>query len=251
MSAEARAVLLQPAYVLHQRPYRNTSAILELLTRDFGRIGAVARGIRGQKSRLKGLLQPFFPLLVSWQGSGDLVTLTNAEGSGVPVTLSGRAALSGLYVNELLVRLLPRRDPIEAIFAEYIDVLPRLRDIADEQPALRCFEKALLQELGYGLVLEHEIATGEPLRDDLEYCYLPETGPARRGNGVAAGLVISGHSLLALARNELHDPQVLRDAKNLTRLILSQYLGDKPLKSRELFKALYQKANSPEIPPSD
>lgn len=230
---------LHPAFVLHHRPYRNTSSLLELFTPGHGRLGAVARGARGPKSKLKGLLQPFTPLLISWHGTGDLVNLTTVEPDGTPPLFTGRSALDGFYLNELLLRLLPRRDAAEVVFQCYRETLHLLADPDQEERALRLFEKVLLQELGYGLALETEAESGAPVRADQYYAYVPDVGPVAADQG--SGVLVRGRSLLALARDDLADAEALHDAKRLLRAALEPQLGGKPLKSRELFRALQQK----------
>jgi DNA repair protein RecO (recombination protein O) len=228
---------LQPAYLLHSRPYRDTSLLLEAWSRDAGRVGLVAKGARGVRSRLRGLLQPFVPLLLSWSGRGELATLTGAEADGPCPALVGRALLSGLYVNELLLRLVPRNDPHPRLFALYGATLPVLADPHQEERALRLLERDLLEELGYGLVLDHEADTGLPVAPQRRYRYLLERGVVAAESDEPGGIPVSGASLLALARGELRDRVGLKEAKELTRAALALYLGGRPLKSRELFAA--------------
>lgn len=245
MNAHVKA-LLEPAYVLHHRPYRDSSLILDVLTAAHGRIALVARGARRPKSRLHGVLQPFQPLLASWSLRGEMGTLTAAEardGGG----LHGRVLISGFYVNELLLRLLHRHDPHPRLFAAYEAVLRGLAGAAPEtggQAALRLFEMALLRETGYGLVLDHEAAGGAPIRADAVYYYYPERGPVREDAMAVAEdsgartrpVRLHGGSLLALARGELHETLHLHEAKRLMRVILDGRLGGRPLASRGLFR---------------
>lgn len=247
-------VMLDPGYVLHRREYRDSSLILELLTRDHGRVALVARGARRPKARLNGLLQLFTPLLISWSGRGELGTLTGAEPNG-PVTLRGRTLISGFYLNELLMKLLTRHDPHPGLFAAYETVLNELAtceatgDVDHrEQRALRLFERTLLSEIGYGLVLDHEIVTKDPISGDAEYDYLPERGPVRIGDAVpgvqeeasvsavapSLGVRLHGSSLISLARGELHDSNSLRETKRLMRVIIGICLDHRPLHSRAL-----------------
>lgn len=239
-------VTLQPAYILHHRPYRDTSALLELWTRDFGRVGVVARGARAASSQLRGILQPFRPLLVSWTGKGELKTLTGAEGSGLVPALSGRALLSGFYVNELLLRMVQRQDPHVELFDTYEAALQGLARAGQEEQSLRVFERDLLQALGYGLVLDAEAGTGRAVEPTKEYRFQLEQGlvPAD-ATGQQGGIRISGRSLLSLARGDLRDAESLGDAKRLMRAALAFYLGDRPLKSRELFAALVAQGSNP------
>ncbi len=212
-----QAAQLHPGYILHQRAYRDTSLLLEVFTREHGRFGLVARGARGPKSRIRGLLQPFQPLLLSWSGRGELGTLSGVEaavesGRGVS-RLTGAALYSGFYLNELLLRLLPRQD---------------------SHP----FEKQLLDALGYGLLLDHEADSGEPVCAEAEYVYALESGPRRCESAEARGLKLSGRSLLSLAAEDLADAQSLAESKRLLRAALELYLGGRELKTREVFAAI-------------
>lgn len=155
-------VLLQPVFILHRRPYRNTSLLLDAFSPDHGRMGLAARGAAAPRSRLKGLLQPFTPLLLSWSGAGDLATLTGAEDAGLPIALPPHRVLAGLYVNELLMRLLRRLDPQTGLFTAYRTLLTELATAPNEEPVLRRFEKQLLDELGYGLNLIAKRSAASP-----------------------------------------------------------------------------------------
>jgi len=265
-------VSLQPAFVLHHRPYRDTSALLEIFTPEFGRVGLVARGLRSAKSRLQGVVQPFCPLLVSWSGRGELATLTGCEAGGGMIRLDGARVLSGFYLNELLLRLLHRHDPHPALFECYAQTLHLLQqpDIdaqgraiakgsasvaggrmpgATEQRALRIFEKHLLREIGYALVLEHEAESGAAIELGEAYNYHLERGPLKCHVGEYAGVRMQGSSLLALLNETLHDETSLREAKQLMRAALGLYLGNKPLQSRELYID-FHKSRAPSPSPS-
>ncbi|MEJ2685819.1 MAG: DNA repair protein RecO [Gammaproteobacteria bacterium] len=236
-------ITLQPAFILHQRPFRDSSTLLEVFSRDFGRIGLVARGARGGKSRLRGTLQPFRPLLVSWLARGELGTLSGAEADGPSLSLSGTAVFSGFYVNELLLRLLPRQDPHPELFGPYAEAIRALGAQAGERP-LRVFEKRLLDALGYGLLLDCDARTGASLDPQLAYEYQLEIGPIPVEDDRAAGLRMVGSSLLSLYREELADAQSMSDAKRLLRAALALYLGDRPLKTREVLKRMLDKPAS-------
>ncbi|HHJ14968.1 MAG TPA: DNA repair protein RecO [Gammaproteobacteria bacterium] len=227
---------LVPGFVLHRRPYRETSALLEVFTASQGRVGLVARGVQGGRPRRRAELQAFRPLRLSWQARGELGTLSGVEAGGAALTLTGAALYSGFYLNELLLRLLQRNDPQPVLFARYHDTLNRLCAPAPElERALRLFEKTLLQEAGYGLPLEADALSGDPVDPQGLYEYRLEQGPVRVDAGRREGLLISGASLLALHRGELVG-EALRDARRLMRAALDLYLGGKPLKSRELFR---------------
>jgi DNA repair protein RecO (recombination protein O) len=228
---------MQPAWVLHHRPYRETSSLLELLTEAHGRIGAVAKGARRPASRWRGLLQPFSPLLLSWTGGGELVTVTAVEAAGAPPAIPASRLMSAYYANELLLRLIGRHDPQRAAFIAYAAALAELAGEGAEAHALRVFEKRLLDALGYGLALTHDAISGEPVDPDGYYAYRLERGP--QAVGVAEGeLVFAGSSLLALARERLDDAVALTDSRRLLRAALDLYLGERPLRTREVGRAV-------------
>ncbi len=231
-------IQLAPAFLLHQRPYRESSALLEVFTEHHGRIGLIARGVRSARSKQRGDLQPFRPLRLSWQGRGELGTLTSVEADGALNRLQGKALYSAFYLNELLMRLLTRHDPHAALFGYYRDALHRLAGSAQLEAILRVFEMRLLQEAGYALQLDCEAHSGEALRANARYDYHLESGPQALSGDSPGGFVFSGASLMAMAREDLAEAAVLADAKRLLRAALKLYLGDKPLKSRELFKSL-------------
>lgn len=226
---------LVQAYVLHGRAYRETSMLLEVFSREHGRVGLVARGARAGRSRLRGVLRPFLPLLVSWSQRGELGTLTGAEPDG-PVRLAGGAMLAGgFYVNELLMRLLARNDPHPELYRVYDRVLADLTRPGAAEPGLRVFEKRLLAELGYALVLERE-ADGSPVRSGQLYHYHLEEGPVAVPRIHGDMLGIHGESLLGLAREELDGRRALSETKRLNRAALGRYLGGRPLRSRDLWR---------------
>jgi DNA repair protein RecO (recombination protein O) len=229
-------VELQPSFVLHQRPYRETSLIVEAFGRDTGRVGILAKGARRPKSAERGMLQPFRPLLLTWSGRGELGLLMGAEPDGYASTLGGASLFSALYMNELLMRLMHRHDPHPELFESYGLALAALADGQTIEAVLRIFEKRLLEAVGYGLILDREIDTGEPVDGDGDYTYQADRGPVRGGSRHAAGVRVSGTTLLCLEREHLDDRKALDEAKRLMRTVLGQYLGDKPLASRSLFR---------------
>jgi DNA repair protein RecO (recombination protein O) len=231
----------QPGFVLHARDYSETSLILEVFTVRHGRAGLLAKGARRPSSRVRGLLKPFQPLRLSWTGRGELPVLTGAEPDGEAPALAGQSLYCGFYLNELLVRLLHRHDPHEALYGAYRDALGALTDIAHAEVALRLFEKRLLGEMGYGLVLDREVATNAPIDAEAWYDYVPERGPVRLPHpelGRAQGIVVRGATLAALAREALTEHETLRETKRLMRALLARHLGDKPLHSRKLFHGI-------------
>ena len=223
---------LQPAFVLHRRPFRNTSLLLEAFTREHGRIGLVARGASRPKARLRALLQPFTPVLLAWLEGAELATRSAAEERGLPYAMPSARLLSGFYLNELLLRLLTRHDPYPRLFDAYQDALLGLMQADTEEPLLRQFEKTLLDELGYGLQLGVDSVSGKPVQPDQRYHYNPQQGPWL-AQGISHDWTISGRALLALQNDQLSEPQDLHEVKRLMRAAIGTHL-DKPLRSREI-----------------
>lgn len=220
----------QPAYVLHARPYRETSLLLECLTREQGRLGVVARGVRGERARLRrAQLEPFQPLLMDMLLRGELATLTGVEPVGTPTRLPGNAGLAGLYLNELVVRLSERQDPSASLFDAYALALQRLATAEPLAWSLRRFERDLLQAIGYGLQLQHDSATGEPLVADAHYRYLVEQGAVRCAAGSARAL--RGRDLLALAQDRMPDREGLKALRGLMREVIRFHLGGGELRA--------------------
>ena len=228
-------ISLEPAYVLHSRPYRESSVLIDVLSRNHGRAGLVARGARGARSRWKNMLQPFRPLLLSWNQRSDLGTLTGADQVASPPVLAGTALFCGMYANELLVRFLQRSDPHAGLFDHYSRLLTGLSAGKSLQPLLRSFEYELLAAVGFGLQLEHESGSDREIRKDAWYRYEPETGPVRRepGEGHAQELV-SGAALLALKSGHIDDEH-LNELRSLMRRLIRFYLGDREIRSQRLF----------------
>lgn len=233
----------QAAFILHHRPFRDTSQILDILSREHGKLSLVARGSRGPKSRLRGVLRPFMPLAMSWVQRSDLGTLTGAELHGAPLRLVGDALLSGYYVNELLLHFLHRHDPQPEIFDIYVRAIEALGAADDIAPCLRQFEIELLGALGYALNLDHEADSLEPLQADHSYEYRFERGavPVARSEGQ---LIFSGAVLTAIAEQRFAEADVLRAANRLLREVIAFHLGGKELKSRKVLVDLHRQRNS-------
>jgi DNA repair protein RecO (recombination protein O) len=220
----------QPAYVLHARPYRETSLLLECLTREHGRLGVVARGVRGERARLRrAQLEPFQPLLMDLLLRGELATLTAIEPVGTPCRLEGDTGLAGLYLNELVVRLTGRQDPMHGLFDAYGQTLLRLAVGESAAWTLRRFERDLLQALGYALQLERDAETGEQLLPDTPYRYHVEQGAVRCAAGSAHGL--RGDDLLALQQDRMPDPRGLKALRDMIREVIRFHLGGGELRA--------------------
>jgi DNA repair protein RecO (recombination protein O) len=230
-----RRVWLAPAYVLHQYAYRDTSRIVEVFTDEHGRLTLFARGANSAKSSLKGVLRPFQRLLVSWSGKSEACQLVGAEIDGQVTSLAPARLMSGFYLNELLLKLTERWDPHPEIFASYAACVLALCSGDIEEPALRLFEKQLLEALGYGLELAQTVQ-GLPGQADLYYRFGLESGP--EACVAEAPGAIYGQSLADLRRESFVDARSLRDAKRLLRAAIDACLDGRALKSREVMRAL-------------
>ena len=253
-------VLLQPAWVIHRRPFRNTSLLVDLFCRDHGRVAAVARGARRGKSRWQGLLQPFQPLRVSFSGRGAVKTLTAAESADAPITMAGERLFSGFYINELLSHLLHDHVEHPRLHQVYEETLAALasRD-SPLEATLRRFELELLAELGYALNLRTD-CRHQAIEANKQYRYLPDAGfeeaehdpdgypepelPPDDQSAPQAEIaasenqrIFAGTHLLAIARLDFGHPQTAPAAKRLLRQALAPHLAGKPLNSRALFAA--------------
>ena len=229
----------QPAYILHRRPFRDSSQILDILTREHGKVAVVARGSRGSKSRLAGVLRPFLPLRVSWVAKSDLGTLTGAEAAGAPSGLRGDALLSAYYVNELMLHFLHRHDPQPEIYELYAQAIQALCGANNVAACLRHFELEFLSLLGYAVNLDREAGTETDVDPDRNYDYRVEEGPVpvERSEGT---LVFSGATLLAIAAGQFDDAEVLRAANRLLRDVVSHHLGGKELQSRKVLLEVHR-----------
>ncbi len=258
----------QESYILHHRPFQETSLILDVFSKDHGRFSTVAKGARRPKAKSRGLLQPFVPLLVSCVGRGELLTLKDFDLGGPIHFLQGRSLISALYMNELLVRLMHRFDPHPELFQIYREALQGLEHCKAEpleyktekseiyvisekfekaentdQITLRLFEKSLLKAIGYELQLTVEVESHDPVQPEETYLFDPERGPhlsksrsihAYNNNSKSLNLILKGKSLLALAAGVFPDKTSLLDAKRLMRRALECHFGNRPLESRRL-----------------
>lgn len=262
----------QPAYLLRARPFAESSLVVDLFTREHGRLSVIAKGARRPKSRVRGVLLPFLPLLASWSGKGQLPTLTSVEsridaGRAVNGALRGETLASGFYLNELLLLLLHRHDAHEALFEKYHDAVLRLASAPSPRHvlhALRVFEKHFLRHIGFGVALDRDADTGQVIDAELQYHYIPERGPVRADAPAASmvaddaadamladatmaaavatadALPVSGRTLRAL-RDETFPSEVeLREAQRLTRALIDRQLGGRPLRSRRVLREMSQ-----------
>ena len=233
-----RRILQDPGYVLHSYAYKESSLIVEMFTRHSGRVGLLARGARRARSPLRGTLLAFHPLRVSWSGSGELGTLTAAEWIGGQPSLAGIGVMCGFYLNELLLRLLPREDPHEALFAAYASALAQLAAGEDHSAALRSFERRLLIELGYAPPLERDVASGAPVDPERRYEYDPDRGPVATNGGAADAWTVLGQTLLDMARDDYTRDATRDEARQLLRSLIARRLGGQALHTRAVLAEL-------------
>jgi len=230
----------QPAFVLHTRPYRETSMLVDAYTREHGKLALIARGARRPKSALRGMLLPFQPLLLSWSGRHELRTLIRSEWRGPYSPLKGPALICGFYLNELLLKLLQRDDPHEQLFADYEDALAALAREDDYAPVLRRFEMCLLRELGYAVILDREVEHGEPVARERRYVYVVERGPVAAAGARANGVELSGQTLLDMQSGNFGSAATQQQSKLLMRTLINHCLGDQVLHTRQLLRDLQE-----------
>jgi DNA repair protein RecO (recombination protein O) len=230
----------QSGFVLHTYPYKETSLVIEVFAREAGRVGLVARGARRPKSALRGLLMPFQPLLFSWFGKTELGTLRGAEWQGGIRQLEGLGLMCGFYLNELLLKFLAREDPHETLFDGYRQAVAELAAQTEPSATLRKFEKRLLEELGYALTLDHDVASGRPIEPGLRYTYLVDKGPVASNESIPGGISISGKALHDLAREHYDEPETQAQIKLLMRHLVNHHLGHQELYTRQFLRELQQ-----------
>jgi DNA repair protein RecO (recombination protein O) len=238
-----RRILLAPAYILHHQPYRDTSRILEVHTRDFGRLTVFARGVRGPKAKLASVLQPFQLVLLSWTGRGEAPQLTGAESTPDPTPLPPANLMSGFYLNELLLKLTTRHDPHPTLFDAYHDALEGLKHGEPVLRVLRIFEKRLLEEVGYGLDLAAEAQGGRGIDADSFYLFRPQQGLIPADPDAPGAL--AGSSLVSLAREDLGGPHELEDSRRLLQAAIAHCLEGRELATRAVARAIVRREPRP------
>jgi DNA repair protein RecO (recombination protein O) len=242
MSVSPRRIELTFGYLLHHRPWRDTSRILEVLTREHGRLTLFARGVRGPTAKLASVLQPFQPLLFSWAGRGEAPALTGAERADpAAAALPASCLLPGFYLNELLLKLTTRHDPQPQLFDFYHAAIAGLRS-GTLEPSLRLFEKRLLETLGYGVDLRTEANSGEPVEPHGFYVFRSSQGLVAAEASDAGAL--AGSSLMDLAAEDLSSPRTLADAHHLLKAALAACLEGRPLATRAVARSMVRRAAS-------
>ncbi|MGH1485883.1 MAG: DNA repair protein RecO [Cellvibrionaceae bacterium] len=230
-------VELEPIFVLHTRPYRDTSLLVDIFSQNYGCLTLVAKGARKPKQNQRHLLQPFIPLLASWQGKSQLKTLIAIEAVADRYNLQGKFLYSGMYANELLSYLLTSGDAAPDIFKLYHSLLQYLNEKNELEPGLRRFELLLLSELGYGIDFTSEAINGDSIQASQHYGLIVDRGfVAEEYCSDQNPACYSGEQLLHIAKDQYESDEVRRAAKKITRLALQAHLKGKQLKSRELFR---------------
>lgn len=231
----------EPGFVLHTWPYRETSLVVEVFSRQHGRVALIARGARRPRSAMRGQIQPFTPLLLSWFGKNEIRTLHAAEWQGGLPPLSGLPLMCGFYLNELLLKLLAHDDAHEQLFDYYRNTLLELTHASDLEPILRRFEKHLLSEIGYAATFHEQAETALPVQAGQQYVFVPERGAYPVAGLVKNGIPVSGLTLLDLDQDKLESPATRAEAKLLMRALINHHLGNKPLYTRQMLKELTEK----------
>ena len=229
----------EPAFILHQRSYSETSLLVEVFSRRYGRLPLLAKGARRPKSPLRALIRPLQPLLLSWTGKGNLPIVTGADIVETGNLLSGEALYCGFYLNELIYRLLHRHDAHEKLYDIYARTLAALVGaLSEREITLRIFEKHLLREIGYGLVLNRCVDDDRAVDAEHDYYYVPEYGPVREvgTQDITQAIKIRGKNLLDLDNETLNSEDARREVKQLLRVLIMSQIGDRPLASRKLFQ---------------
>jgi DNA repair protein RecO (recombination protein O) len=239
-STEGSRVDGQAAYVLHTHPFRETSLVIEAFVQGHGRLGLVARGARRPRSALRGALLLFQPLSLSWSGRGELRTLVRAEWQPGRPALGGRSLICAYYLNELLLKLTARDDPHERLFAAYGEALDELARSGPQAPALRRFELALLQELGYGVILDRDVERNQPVARESRYVYQVDRGPTLADSGIANGVELSGRTLMDMQSGDFSSSVTLQQSKALMRALINHCLGNQILHTRQLLRDLQE-----------
>jgi len=235
----------QPAMVLHTRPYTESSLLVDIFTREHGRFMLLSKGARRQKSAMRGVLVPFQPLLVSWSARTQLGVLTNAEVRGYTPLPSGECLQSCYYLNELILKLLHRFDPHPELYEYYVTAVNQLiTKVKEPAELLRIFEKRLLQEIGFALILDHDCETGEIIQKNVEYQYFSNRGPIAANISSEGSVRVSGKTLEALQSERIESPLERTQARNLTRTLIQDLLGTKSLRTRRVMMNLREFVNT-------
>jgi DNA repair protein RecO (recombination protein O) len=236
---DRRRVLNEPMFLLNQRSYSETSLLLDGFSRHYGRLALIAKGVKQRKSRMRGTLLAFQKLVISWVGKGEIKTVTSVDATEAQQRLTGHRLFCGYYVNELILRMLHRGEAHQVLFDSYESSLNGLLHEKDLERVLRIFEKRLLRELGYGLHLQSDTLSGEPIKPLEGYRYLTEVGPVKDSGDGSIGIIVHGESLNALEMEISFSDLHRRELKQLTRAALDYHLEGRTLHSRAVYGRLF------------
>lgn len=229
-------VELTPCYILHRRDYRESSLILEILSREHGRVSLIAKGAKRNKKQQGISYSLYQEYLMSWVSKSELGTLIDVELATIMTSMSPKQMMTGFYMNEIILRLLHKHESHPELFDSYNSTVRELSNNNTDQVLIRYFEKILLQSLGYGMIFDQDLNTGNDIVAGVNYYYKLDSGPTSNNHNSGAGIPVSGSTLIGLNNETLTDTKNKNEAKRLLRSLLNQYLGEKPLESRKLYQ---------------
>mgnify|MGYP001342333669 FL=1 len=229
----------EPAYLIHQRPYSETSQIINLFSRHYGRVDAIAKGSKRPKSKFKSFLQPFSPILVSWSGRSQLKTLRSVDiNSGKQSNVSRKHLMSAFYLNELILSFLTTADPYPDLFDAYSLAINNLSNADSSEIILREFEIQLLTEIGYAINFQTEAMSSKKIEPNLSYRFIAEEGFVSSVTSSARDTLIKGSVIQSIDRKDFSQPQTMRAAKRIIRESVKYHLSGKELNTKKVVKSL-------------
>ena len=229
----------EPAYLIHQRPYSETSQIINLFSRHYGRVDAIAKGSKRPKSKFKSFLQPFSPILVSWSGRSQLKTLRSVDiNSGKQSNVSRKHLMSAFYLNELILSFLTTADPYPDLFDAYSLAINNLSNADSSEIILREFEIQLLTEIGYAINFQTEAMSSKKIEPNLSYRFIAEEGFVSSVTSSARDALIKGSVIQSIDRKDFSQPETMRAAKRIIRESVKYHLSGKELNTKKVVKSL-------------
>ena len=232
----------EPAYLLHHRPYSETSQIINLFTQKYGRVDLIAKGSKRPKSKFKSFLQPFLPIRVSWSGRSQLKTLREIEVTGVYIEkIKGKHLMSAFYLNELILSFLTVADPYPDLFTDYSSAITELSDASNIEIALRKFELSMLSEIGYAINFDTEAMSSKNIQKEERYIFYPEQGFRLVNDSSNTKIIIKGSEIKAIKNQDFSSPNTLKAAKKILRLAIDHHLDGKELNSKKVFQSITSK----------
>ena len=231
----------EPAYLMHQRPFSESSQIINLFSRHFGRVDLIAKGSKRPKSKFKSFLQPFMPILVSWSGRSQLKTLRNIDiNIKQKTTLPNKQLMSAFYLNELILSLLTTADPYPELFDCYALTIDKLSDVDSSEAVLRTFEINLLSQIGYAINFQTEAMSSNDIEAEQVYRFVVEEGFIRSNTKTPHYSLIKGSIIKAIKRGDYSTSQILKAAKKITRESIKYHLSGKELNTKKVFRSIHK-----------